>query len=95
MTNQAENYRRQHETLKQQLTTPDRIMTVCEVCGVFISSTDNDQRRLVSGQAINVTYHSIYFLVRLRGAGSLDKYWEKRAPHHCGLPCGSMQCHAT
>ena len=44
---QAEAYRLQHDTLHTQLTAPERVMTVCEVCGVFINSTDNDQRRQV------------------------------------------------
>lgn len=42
---QAEAYKLQHDTLHTQLTAPERVMTVCEVCGVFINSTDNDQRR--------------------------------------------------
>ncbi|KAA6423541.1 MAG: LUC7 N terminus domain-containing protein [Trebouxia sp. A1-2] len=42
---QAETYKKQHDTLHTQLTAPERVMTVCEVCGVFINSTDNDQRR--------------------------------------------------
>jgi len=49
-TQQAESIGRQHETLHKQLTEPDRTMTVCEICGVFINSTDNEQRRLVSTQ---------------------------------------------
>lgn len=44
---QAETYKKQHETLHTSLTAPERVMTVCEVCGVFINSTDNDQRRQV------------------------------------------------
>ena len=48
MTNQADNYKRQYEMLHKTLTQPDRTMTVCDVCGVFINSTDNEQRRLVS-----------------------------------------------
>ena len=44
---QAETYKKQHDTLQTQLTAPERVMTVCEVCGVFINSTDNDQRRQV------------------------------------------------
>lgn len=44
---QAEAYKKQHDTLHTQLTQPERVMTVCEVCGVFINSTDNDQRRQV------------------------------------------------
>eukprot|EP00882_Tetradesmus_deserticola_P004231 GHRQ01004468.1.p1 GENE.GHRQ01004468.1~~GHRQ01004468.1.p1 ORF type:complete len:233 (+),score=91.28 GHRQ01004468.1:236-934(+) len=49
VTKQAEAVGRQHDTLYKQLTEPERTMTVCDICGVFINSTDNDQRRLVSG----------------------------------------------
>ena len=48
MATQAESYQSQHEALHKSLTTPERIMTVCDVCGVFINSTDNDQRRQVN-----------------------------------------------
>ena len=44
---QAEAFQAQHDALQKQLTQPERIMTVCEVCGVFINSTDNEQRRQV------------------------------------------------
>jgi hypothetical protein len=49
VTQQAENLGKQHEVLHKQLTEPERTMTVCDICGVFINSTDNEQRRLVSG----------------------------------------------
>lgn len=49
VTKQAEAVGRQHDTLYKQLTEPERTMTVCDICGVFINSTDNEQRRLVSG----------------------------------------------
>ncbi|KAK9786671.1 hypothetical protein WJX73_003841 [Symbiochloris irregularis] len=42
---QAEAFARQHDNLCKQFMQPERTMTVCEVCGVFINSTDNDQRR--------------------------------------------------
>lgn len=48
-TQQAETLGKQHETLYKQLTEPERTMTVCDICGVFINSTDNEQRRMVSG----------------------------------------------
>ncbi len=48
MTKQAENLGKQYEVLHKQLTEPERTMTVCDICGVFINSTDNEQRRLVS-----------------------------------------------
>ena len=44
---QAEAFNAQHVALQKSLTQPDRTMTVCEVCGVFINSTDNEQRRKV------------------------------------------------
>ncbi len=43
----AEDLQKQHDTLYKELTTNDRFMTVCEVCGVFINATDNEQRRKV------------------------------------------------
>lgn len=48
VTKQADALAQQHQTLYKQLTEPERTMTVCEICGVFINSTDNEQRRLVS-----------------------------------------------
>lgn len=42
---QAETIKAEHDKLLATLTAPDRIMSVCEVCGVFINSTDNEQRR--------------------------------------------------
>lgn len=47
-TNSADNLGKQHDSLYKQLTEPERTMTVCDICGVFINSTDNEQRRLVS-----------------------------------------------
>lgn len=45
---QVESLTQQHDSLKKTLTQPERTMTVCEVCGVFINSTDNEQRRKAS-----------------------------------------------
>lgn len=47
-TKQADGLSKQHDALYKQLTEPERTMTVCDICGVFINSTDNEQRRLVS-----------------------------------------------
>ena len=44
---QAEAFQRQWKDLHSSFTQPERTMTVCEVCGVFINSTDNEQRRKV------------------------------------------------
>lgn len=48
LAQQAEQLKQQHDQLEKQLKQPERTMTVCDVCGVFINSTDNDQRKLVS-----------------------------------------------
>lgn len=34
----------ERDKLEKQFTTPLRIMFVCEICGVFINSTDNEAR---------------------------------------------------
>lgn len=47
MAEAAEKYREEHDQLFTELTTPERTKSVCEVCGVFVNSTDNEQRRLV------------------------------------------------
>jgi hypothetical protein len=57
-TKQADAIARQHDTLYKQLTEPERTMTVCEICGVFINSTDNDQRRLVSAAGAGRAFES-------------------------------------
>lgn len=45
--NVAEGFQKQYEALHTSFTQPERTMTVCDVCGVFINSTDNEQRRRV------------------------------------------------
>lgn len=45
LTQQAEAYKKQHEEMYKRLSTPDRTMTVCEVCGVFINSADVDDKK--------------------------------------------------
>ena len=47
MAEAAEKLREEHDNLYTELTTPERTKSVCEVCGVFVNSTDNEQRRLV------------------------------------------------
>lgn len=47
MADAAEKFREEHDKLHAELTTPERTKSVCEVCGVFVNSTDNEQRRLV------------------------------------------------
>ncbi len=45
--NQAEGFKKQWDALHASITQPERTMTVCDICGVFINSTDNEQRRKV------------------------------------------------
>ena len=47
LAQQAEAYKKQHEEMYKRLSAPDRIMTVCEICGVFIASIDTDPKRTV------------------------------------------------
>lgn len=54
---QAEGWKKKHDELYKQVTTPERTMTVCDVCGVFINSTDNDQRKAVTAQLPILTSH--------------------------------------
>lgn len=48
--NQAEGFKQQWEQMHTTFTQPERTMTVCDICGVFINSTDNEQRRKVCNQ---------------------------------------------
>ncbi|PNH11244.1 Luc7-like protein [Tetrabaena socialis] len=45
LAQQAQEMQAQHDRLHRSLTAPERTMSVCDICGVFINSTDNDQRR--------------------------------------------------
>ncbi|GIM14201.1 hypothetical protein Vretimale_17234, partial [Volvox reticuliferus] len=47
LAQQAQEMPAQHDRLHRNLTAPERTMSVCDICGVFINSTDNDQRRQV------------------------------------------------
>ena len=53
--NQAEALRKQQTELYKQFTTPERTMSVCDVCGVFINSTDSDQRKAVESSSTQVS----------------------------------------
>ena len=44
---EAEGLQAKWKELFDSYTQPDRTMSVCEICGVFVQSTDNEQRRLV------------------------------------------------
>jgi hypothetical protein len=55
LTQQADAYKKQHEELFKKLSTSERSMTVCDICGVFINSTDNDERRWVRSAACLLT----------------------------------------
>ena len=47
MTEAADQFNEEHTKLHNELVMPERTKSVCDVCGVFINSTDNEQRRLV------------------------------------------------
>lgn len=47
MAEAAEKFKETATQMHHDLITPDRTMSVCEICGVFINSTDNEQRRQV------------------------------------------------
>ncbi|GLC50651.1 hypothetical protein PLESTB_000403500 [Pleodorina starrii] len=51
LAQQANEMQAQHDRLHRSLTAPERTMSVCDICGVFINSTDNDQRRQVRNPA--------------------------------------------
>jgi hypothetical protein len=44
MNEAASKFREEHDKLRLELITPERTKSVCEVCGVFINSTDSEQR---------------------------------------------------
>ena len=44
---EAEALQQRWKELLDSYTQPDRTMSVCDICGVFVQSTDNEQRRLV------------------------------------------------
>ncbi len=44
---QAQEVQLQHDRLHKALTAPERTMEVCEICGIFMNSTDNEARRQV------------------------------------------------
>mmetsp|Transcript_19356 Transcript_19356/g.58498 ORF Transcript_19356/g.58498 Transcript_19356/m.58498 type:complete len:361 (-) Transcript_19356:1452-2534(-) len=51
----AEKLKEEHDQNLVTMTAPERIMTVCEVCGVFINCTDAEQRQLAAAQALGKT----------------------------------------
>lgn len=88
-TKQADNLGKQYDVLYKQLTEPDRSMTVCDICGVFINSTDNEQRRLVSGGLRVVVWNSSPLWDAggprpLGGVGLLARYWGCASPGWLG-----------
>ncbi len=47
LAQQADAYKKQHDELHKRMSTPERVMTVCEVCGVFINTIDSAAARSV------------------------------------------------
>lgn len=58
MTEAADKFNEEHTKLMNELVMPERTKSVCEVCGVFINSTDNEQRRLVRCNLLSPCYYS-------------------------------------
>ena len=65
---EAEALQQKWKELHESYTQPDRTMSVCEICGVFVQSTDNEQRRLVRPRLIVAISHL------LCEADSADQY---------------------
>lgn len=87
----ADDLKLQHDRMVKQLTAPDRTMSVCDICGVFVNSTDNDQRRQVTANMV-CTYMGGLTLGDRQGLG-------RRTGSCCALspPRNAMQkcCSAT
>lgn len=47
MAESATKFSEEHERLRLELVTPERTKSVCEVCGVYINSTDSEERHQV------------------------------------------------
>lgn len=58
MTEAAERFCKQHDALRERLTVPERTKTVCETCGVFMNSTDNEARRQVRRRSLATLAHA-------------------------------------
>ena len=54
---EAEALQQKWKELHESYTQPDRTMSVCEICGVFVQSTDNEQRRLVRSRISTAVSH--------------------------------------
>jgi RNA-binding protein Luc7-like 2 len=50
---QAETFAASYETTLKSLTLPDRTMTVCEVCGVFINAVETDTKRKAGPEPVS------------------------------------------
>lgn len=101
--NTAEGFKKQWDQMHAQFTQPERTMTVCEVCGVFINSTDNEQRRRVS-----ILIHLLFLTLTSTALqtqvaeGNLEAPWDRTHArrgflrqvrldaHLCGLPFQHM-----
>eukprot|EP00884_Botryococcus_braunii_P012728 jgi/Botrbrau1/21456/Bobra.0216s0064.1 len=76
---QAEAFSTQHETLHKQLTTPDRVMTVCEVCGVFINLVETDRKGKAGAEPDHLTGKQYlgWFAIREKLKEMKAKYGDK------------------
>ena len=62
---QAEAFAQQHAELLRSLSAPERIMTVCEICGVFMQQLDNsDPKRKARAEEARLCFLCLSFLLR-------------------------------
>lgn len=87
---QVESLKQQHDSLKKTLTQPERTMTVCEVCGVFINSTDNEQRRKASSVSCLLAFPAHPLVTSQHGLNTFDLCQSIHATGQEGVKsCGS------
>ena len=69
---QVEITRAEYEEAHRKATERDRTMTVCDVCGVFMTSTDSEARREVRRSWHNSQgrHHALLLLEALAAAGT-------------------------
>lgn len=80
---QAETYNKQHDEMFKRFTTPEKFMLVCDICGVFINSTDNEQRRRVridcGAYRGSMLHNVLYYAARHARNGHLGYAVQARA----------------
>jgi hypothetical protein len=82
---QAERLRGDADRLATRYSQPDRFMLVCEVCGLFIQSTDNEARRRDHIEGKQVGLHGA-------GAGLAVALAFRVVPHPVGMVLRGRAC---